>query len=50
MFDSKAVAYQVEDLSGAPLFYERLLTIPTNIRLDWNDLPGTNNRAYSAHL
>ncbi len=26
-------------LSGAP---ERLLILPTNIRLDWKDLPGTN--------
>jgi hypothetical protein len=35
----------VKHLSGAP-FYGRLLALPTNIRLDWKDLPGTNAQAY----
>jgi hypothetical protein len=31
----------VKDLSVAPLL-GRLMTLPTNFRLDWKDLPGTN--------
>jgi hypothetical protein len=33
------------NLSGDPL-YGRLLAFPTNIRLDWKGLPGTNTLAY----
>jgi hypothetical protein len=32
-------------LSDAPL-YGRLLALPTNVRLGWKDLPGTNALAY----
>jgi hypothetical protein len=35
----------VTNLSGAPL-YGRLLAVPTNIRLGWKDLSGTNTLAY----
>jgi hypothetical protein len=35
----------VKHLSGAPL-KGRLLTLPTNIRLGWKDLTGTNALAY----
>ncbi len=35
----------VAPISGAPLL-GRLLTSPTNIRLGWKGLPGTNARAY----
>ncbi len=36
-------------LSGAPLT-GRLLILPTNIRLGWKALPGTNTVAYHEHL
>jgi hypothetical protein len=35
----------LKHLSGAPLWV-RLLALPTNIRLDWKGLPGTNTLAY----
>jgi hypothetical protein len=35
----------VEHLKEAPL-YVRLLALPTNIRLGWKGLPGTNTLAY----
>jgi hypothetical protein len=35
----------VKHLSGAPI-QGRLLAVPTNIRLSWNCLPGTNTLAY----
>jgi hypothetical protein len=42
MFASKAGA----DLSGAP----ELLALPTNIRLGWKDLPGTNTLIFYKNL
>jgi hypothetical protein len=36
---------QVKLLSDAPLF-GRLLALPTNIRLDWKSLPGTNTPVF----
>jgi hypothetical protein len=36
---------QVTHLSDAPL-KGRVLTLPTNIRLGWKGLPGTNALAY----
>ncbi len=41
MFAGKAVAY----LTGATIL-DRLLVLPTNIRLDWKGLPGTNTLDY----
>ncbi len=35
----------MKHLSDAP-FYGRLLALPTNIRLSWKGLPGTNTPAY----
>jgi hypothetical protein len=35
----------VKYLSGAPL-EGRLLALPTNIRLGWKSMPGTNALAY----
>ncbi len=35
----------MKHLSGAPL-YGKLLPLPTNIRLSWKALPGTNALAY----
>jgi hypothetical protein len=39
----------MEPLSGTPL-YGRLLASPTNIRLGWKSLPGTNTLAYYENL
>jgi hypothetical protein len=36
---------QVKQLSGTPL-WSRPLALPTNIRLGWKSLPGTNTLAY----
>jgi hypothetical protein len=36
-------------LSGVP-FYGRLPTLPSNIRIGWKDLPGTNPLAYYKNL
>ncbi len=41
MFVGKAGAYLSEAFSGAPL-YGRFLAPPTNIKLSWRGLPGTN--------
>jgi hypothetical protein len=38
----------VKHLSGAQLL-GRLLGLPTNIRLGWKSLPGTNTLAYYIH-
>jgi hypothetical protein len=38
MFVSDARAHQSE----APFMWVKLLTLPTNIRLGWKGLPGTN--------
>jgi len=35
----------MNNLSGAPV-WRRLLALPTNIRLGWKILPGTNALAY----
>jgi hypothetical protein len=35
----------VKNLSGAPL-YGKFLALPTNTRLGWKGLPGTNTLAY----
>ncbi len=46
MFVGKAGAYpRVKYLSGAP-FKGWLLVSPTNTRLGWKGLPGTNTLAY----
>jgi len=45
MFMGKAGAYPWKHLSGAPL-YGRPLPLPTNTRLGWTGLPGTNTLAY----
>jgi len=45
MFVSKVRVYPVKHLLGAP-FYGRLLALPTDIRLGWKCLPGTNTLAY----
>ncbi len=45
MFVGKAERTQVKHLSDAPL-KGRLLALPTNIRLGWKGLPGTNILAY----
>jgi hypothetical protein len=42
MFVGKAKNYH---LSGAPL-HGRLIALPTNIKLGWISLPGTNTLAY----
>jgi hypothetical protein len=42
-------ATRVKHLSGAP-FYGRLLALPTNTRLGWKFLPGTNILAYYGNL
>jgi hypothetical protein len=39
---------QVKQLSGTPL-KGRLLASPTNTRLGWKGLPGTNTLAYYGH-
>ncbi len=39
---------QVKHLSGATI-QVRLLALPSNIRLDWNGLLGTNTLAYYEH-
>jgi hypothetical protein len=39
----------VKKLSGAAL-WGRLLALPTNIRLGWKGLPGTNTLAYFKNL
>ncbi len=44
MFDREAGAYLSEALSSDPLL-DRLLGLPTNIRLGWKGLPGTNTIA-----
>ncbi len=50
LFASKAKAYTSPNhLKGAPL-YGRLLALPTNIRLDWKGLTGTNTIAYYRHM
>jgi len=49
MFAAKAGAYTSEHLAGAPL-YSRLLASPTNIRLGWKSIPGTNTLAYYENL
>ncbi len=46
MFPSKAGAGMSETPSGAPL-YGKLLALPTNIRLEWKDLPESRTLAYS---
>jgi len=46
LFVSKAGAY-TSDLSGAPLL-GRFQALPTNIRLGWKSLPGTNTRLLQA--
>jgi hypothetical protein len=46
MFAGKVGAYPSE---GAPLL-GRILALPTNIRLGWKGLPGTNALAYSKKL
>jgi hypothetical protein len=45
MIAGKAGTYGVKHISGAPL-YDRLLALPTNIRVGWKGLPGTNPPAY----
>jgi len=45
VFAGKAGAHPGE---GAPLL-GRLLVFPTNNRLDWKGLPGTNTLAYYEH-
>ena len=45
MFVGKTGACPIEEPSDAPL-YGRLLTMPTNNRLDWDGLPGTDTLAY----
>jgi len=49
MFDGKAKAYPIKEpfqnLSDAPLL-GRLLALPTNNRLSWRGLAGTNTLAY----
>jgi hypothetical protein len=40
-FDEKLESTLVKPLLGA-LLWGRLLALPTNIRLDWKYLPGTN--------
>jgi hypothetical protein len=47
-FVKKAGAYP-SDLSGAPLL-GRFQALPTNIRLGWKSLPGTNTLADYKHL
>jgi hypothetical protein len=37
--------FRVRHLSGVPL-KGRLLALPTNIKLGWKSLPGTNDLAY----
>ncbi len=39
---------RVENLKGVSLLYE--LALPTNIRLGWKVLPGTNTLAYYENL
>jgi hypothetical protein len=49
MFVGKAVANsRVEHLTGTSLGYA--LALPTNIRLDWGGLSGTNTLFYYEHL
>jgi hypothetical protein len=43
------VPTRVKDLSGDP-HYDRLLASPTNIRLGWKSLPGTNTQANYKNL
>jgi hypothetical protein len=45
MFVGKNLACPIEEPSDAPL-WGRLLALPTNNRLDWNSLAGTNTLAY----
>ncbi len=44
----KARAY-LKHLSGAP-YYGRFTALPTNIRLGWKGLAGTNSVAYYKNL
>ncbi len=45
IFAIKPEPSRVRHISGDPL-YDRLLALPTNIRLGWKGLPGTNTLAY----
>ncbi len=45
VFAGKAWACPVKHISGTPL-KGKLLALPTNIRLGWKSLPGTNTLAY----
>jgi hypothetical protein len=45
MFVGKPGAFLLKNLLDAPIF-GRLLGLPTNNRLDWNGLLGTNTQAY----
>jgi hypothetical protein len=42
----KCCEHYSRDLSDAPL-YGKLLVVPTNTRLGWKGLPGTNTLAYN---
>jgi hypothetical protein len=49
MFVGKAGAHPVKNLLAAPL-KGRFLALPTNIRLGWKGLPGTNALTYYEKL
>jgi hypothetical protein len=49
MFSSKAGTYRMKNLPCAP-DKGRLLALPTNIKLVWKGLSGTNTLAYYKHL
>jgi hypothetical protein len=49
MFVGKAGVYPKKNHSGA-LLYGWLLALPTNNRLGWKNLPGTNTLVYYQNL